>query len=505
MDSESSILKAAKSFFAGTLFSRVLGMLRDISMAFCFGSAPEVAAFMVAYRLANLFRRLFGEGSLQGGFVPHFEKLRAEGEEKAALFYRDLFCSLWVVLLGLVTLGGACCWVLAYILDSDIPFMTLAMMPGVAFLCFYALDSAVLQCKSRFFLPAFAPVVFNLVWILSALCLRGQELRSAMFGLSYVVVGAFLLQWMVVAKDVARWGALLLGKKALRPKVFSAEVRTLFKPLAFGLVGIGAAQINSALDAIFARVADLSGPAYLWYAIRIQQLPLALFGIALSGALLPALSRASSERCLELLQSGLKKSVVLMIPFTVGMIVLARPGLDLLYGHGGFSEGDVFRTGLCLMGYAVGLVPMVYVLLLANACYSRKEYRLPMKGALAAVFYNLVLNAIFVFYCEWGAHGIALATSLSSLLNCLLLKRAARQLIGKISLWRGVQRIGICSLLAGFAAWTLDSNWVHERNFSSQLACFTATGGLYAIGVIGLAYLLKVKELFELIRIRSVS
>ncbi len=502
MDSETSILKAAKSFFAGTIFSRVLGMLRDVSMAFCFGSAPEAAAFMVAYRLANLFRRLFGEGSLQGGFVPHFEKLRVEGEEKAALFYRDLYGSLWVVLGGVVLLGGLCCWGLAWLFESDIPFMTLAMMPGVAFLCFYALDSAVLQCKSRFFLPAFAPVVFNSVWICSALFLKGSDLRSAMFGLSYCVVFAFFLQWMAVAKDVMRWGLPLLGRQALRPRLFSVEVRALFKPLAFGLVGVGAAQINSALDAIFARVADLSGPAYLWYAIRIQQLPLALFGIALSGALLPALSRATLDRCHELLQAGLKKSVALMIPFAVGMVVLARPGLDLLYGHGGFSESDVWQTGFCLSGYAVGLVPMVYVLLLANACYSRKEYRLPMKSALAAVIYNVLLNALFVFYCGWGAQGIALATSLSSFLNCLLLKRAVRQLVGKVSLWRGALRIGVCSLLAGFAAWALDANWVHERRFSSQLTCFVATGSLYAIGVIGLAYLLKVKELFELIRFK---
>lgn len=503
MDSESSILKGAKSFFAGTLFSRVLGMLRDISMAFCFGSAPEAAAFMVAYRLANLFRRLFGEGSLQGGFIPHFEKLRAEGEERAALFYRDLYCSLWVVLGGVLVLGGLACWGLAFFLSSDIPFMTLAMMPGVAFLCFYALDSAVLQCKSRFFLPAFAPVAFNVVWILSALLLRGQELRSAMFGLSYCVVFAFFLQWMAVAKDVMRWGLPVLGRRAFQPRVFSVEVRALFKPLAFGLLGVGAAQINSALDAIFARVADLSGPAYLWYAIRLQQLPLALFGIALSGALLPALSRATPERCLELLQSGLKKSVALMIPFAVGMVVLARSGLDLLYGHGGFSEGDVWQTGLCLSGYAVGLVPMVYVLLLANACYSRKEYRLPMRGALAAVFYNLVLNAIFVFYCEWGAHGIALATSLSSFLNCLLLKKSVAQLLGKVSLWRGALRIGVCSLFAGLAAWTLDANFTHERNFSSQLICFATCGSLYAALVIGLARLFRVKELFEIIRMRA--
>lgn len=192
-----------------------------------------------------------------------------------------------------------------------------------------------------------------------------------------------------------------------------------------------------------------------------------------------------------------------MIPFAVGMLALARPGLDLLYGHGGFSESDVWQTGFCLAGYAVGLVPMVHVLLLANACYSRKEYRLPMRGALVSVFYSLVLNALFVFYCGWGAHGIALATSLSAFLNCLLLKRGVAQILGQVSLWHGSLRIGVCSLLAGFAACILDHNWTHERIFSSQLSCFTACGSLYALGVIGLAYLFRVKDLFEIIRMRS--
>ena len=127
-----------------------------------------------------------------------------------------------------------------------------------------------------------------------------------------------------------------------------------------------------------------------------------------------------------------------------------------------------------------------------------------MKSALASVFYNVVLNAFFVFYCEWGAHGIALATSLSALLNCFLLKRGVGVLIGKVSLWRGALRIGICSVLSGLCVWMLDSVFFqHERKFSSQLICFTTCGSVYVIGVVGLAYLLRVKELFEILRMKA--
>src|SRR5690606_33001542 len=115
--------------------------------------------------------------------------------------------------------------------------------------------------------------------------------------------------------------------------LFSKEVRVLLKPLSFGLAGVGAAQVNSALDALFARCSDPSGPAYLWYAIRIQQLPFALLGIALSGALLPALSRACSKNYPDLLREGIRKGVALMVPCSVGMIVLSHAGLDLLYGR----------------------------------------------------------------------------------------------------------------------------------------------------------------------------
>lgn len=500
MDTETSIFRSAKSFFAGTLLSRIMGMTRDIVMAVCFGSAPEVAAFMVAYRLANLFRRLLGEGNLQGGFVPQFESLRKESNVSAVLFYRDLFYSIILVLVLLVGLGSAVCAGIGAVLHSDIIWMMILMMPGVVFLCLYALNSSVLQCQKKYFLPAIAPVAFNLGWIAAALFLQGQNLHHAMFGLSLGILGAFILQWWVTSRPVMKWARQTIGwREWFCPRPFSTEVKVLLKPLSFGIVGIGAAQINSAVDAIFARLADPSGPAYLWYAIRIQQLPLALFGITLAGALLPPLSRAiqfeSLERYRELLQSGIKKSAALIIPSAVGMFVLAIPGLDLLYGHGGFVRSDVDETGICLQAYAIGLLPMVYVLLLANGFYAKKEYDYPMRCSLISVGCNVLLNALFVFCFQWKAVSIALATALSAILNCWMLYRGLQGRIGAISLWRGNERVFLCSAAAGCAVFLIDPRLSHEREMVTQVCRMMATLGTFLVVLIGLAIAVKEREI----------
>jgi putative peptidoglycan lipid II flippase len=504
MDSESSIARSARSFFAGTLLSRIMGMGRDIVMAFCFGSAPEVAAFMVAYRVANLFRRLFGEGNLQGAFVPQFERLRSQGDGPAALFYRDLFFSIIFLLACLIGVGGVFCWGLTPLLHSDIPLMMLAMMPGVIFLSLYALNSSVLQCQRRYFLPALAPAAFNVVWIVVALLLNGHNLRMAMFELSFGVLLSFAIQWWVISPPVTNWVKNAVGWRAwFRPHLFSEEVRNLLKPLSFGIVGIGAAQINSAVDAIFARLADPSGPAYLWYAIRIQQLPLALFGIALSGALLPPLVRAiqsdSFDRYRELLQGGLKQSAALMIPCSMGLFVLAMPILDLFYGRGSFQHSDVVNSGICLQAYAAGLVPMVYILLLANGFYAQKEYQWPMRCSLISVGCNVGLNVIFVFVFHWGAASIAIATVLSAFLNCTMLSQGLQKRIGAFTLWRGNGRIALSTISAAGAALLVDHALLHGRDFLSQISRMMLTAGTFMGVLVLLAYLLKIKEFFSLL------
>ncbi len=241
-------------------------------MAIAFGSNPALAAFMVAFRFANLIRRLFGEGPLSSGFIPHYEQLRAGSLEKGAQFFRDLFFSLSVFLIVLIAgieiaLGVILKWGNLQPDNAQILYLTMLMMPGILFICLFGLCSGLLQCERRFFLTGFAPVAFNIVWIAAMVLLKDLEPAQAMVPLSVAIIIAFFMQWAMLApKTFKSLKTSLSWKECLKPQLFSLELRQIIKPFLLGVVGVSAIQINSTLDAVFARFASLEGPAYLWYA-----------------------------------------------------------------------------------------------------------------------------------------------------------------------------------------------------------------------------------------------
>jgi putative peptidoglycan lipid II flippase len=512
MDTSYSVLRLAKRFFAGTVLSRISGVAREMAMAFCFGSAPEIAAFMVAYRLANLFRRIFGEGNLQAGFVPQFESINGENPKKGLLFYRDCSFNLLLLLLGAVALMEISLWLCMEFLEpewAEIAHLAMWMAPGLVFICLYGLNSAFLQCQKSYFAPAAAPVLFNIAWIAAAILSAGVPLAQAVQFLSIGVAVACACQWGVTAAKVRECLSVHLSwREWFRPVFFSPEWKKLVKPLTLGVVGIGAMQMNSALDAVFARMADLSGPAYLWYAIRIQQLPLALFGIALSGALLPPLSRAMREGALEryrsLLETALRYSAALMIPCTFGLLAVGGSSLNLLYGHGQFRAIDVQKTLYCLWGYGLGLIPAVFILLLATGFYARKSYSIPTIASVVSVVFNLILNVLMVFVFHWGGVSIAIGTSVAALLNCLILGFGLRKEIGAVfslDFWGYCARLtasgavaAALTLMAGFSANEF------PRSLFEQTLQFGGGFLFYSVSFFGMAYVLKVKELFDLFR-----
>ncbi len=259
---------------------------------------------------------------------------------------RDLLFSLSLFLILLIAgiegiLWGVWKWGNLQPDNAQILYLTMLMLPGVLFICLFGLSSGLLQCERRFFLTGFAPAAFNGVWIAATLMLRGTDLSWAVCALSIAIIVAFFMQWaMLVPQTFALLKRTLSWKECLAPQLFSSQLRPILKPFLLGIIGVGAVQINSALDGIFARCASLEGPAYLWYAIRIQQLPLALFGIALSAALLPPFARALREgvyeRYLQLLRFAFRRCFSLIFPCTLGIFVLGLAGINLLYGHGRF-------------------------------------------------------------------------------------------------------------------------------------------------------------------------
>ena len=516
MDTSRSVLHSARRFLVGTFFSRISGALRDITMAICFGSTPEVGAFMVAYRLANLFRRLFGEGSMQAGLIPHFtEQL---GEKESALFYRDSMLSFTFSLLGVLLVVEWLLWGISQSFPEDwkeITILAMQMLPGLIFICLFAINSAFLQAKKRYFLSGFAPVMFNCSWIVFSILAKDLAPKDAMNFLSIGVTFAFFAQWVVTQKQVHSYLPLNASEWS-RPTLFSEEFRKIIRPVLFGVVGVGAMQANSAIDTIFSRFADLSGPAYLWYAIRIEQLPLALFGVALSGALLPSLSRAVKEGALErykdLLQNAIRHSTAILVPCTFGIFCLGGAGLNLLYGHGDFSSRDVLNTLKCLWGYGLGLIPSVLVLLMGSAFYAKKSYGTPTLISVASILFHLGLNTLFVFYFHFGAFSIALSTSLSSFFNCILLSQVIRKKL-QIHPFAGYfpffGRLCVAGVTASVITLFFGGLLFHDpvvsggeftRSVFTQSIQVASTSGLFVMFFFILSRVLNLSEVFEFLK-----
>ncbi len=517
MDS-GSILKLAKRFFAGTLLSRISGGIRDVVTAICFGSCPEIGAFMVAYRLIHLFRRLLGEGNLASGFVPHFELLQRENPKRSLEFYRDSSFSFFVVSLFFVLVLEVILWGLLFFLSpewQEIVVLMMKMAPGLVFLCLYALNGAFLQCQRKLFSFAAAPIFFNFFWIAMALFSSSLPRTQAVEMLALAMTGAFALQWGFTVYLVHR-GTPFSMKEWFYSQLFSVDWKKMMKPVLLGILGIGATQVNSALDAIFSRFADLSGPAYLWYAIRFEQLPLAFIGIALTGAALAPLSQAIQEGNKELyiayLQKILRSAIALLLPCVFAFFVLGSPILNVFYGHGGFSALDVLQTKYCLWGYALGLLPSVFVLLLATGFYAKRSYGLPALASGISVIFNILLNIVMVFGLHLGAFSIALGTSFAGFLNFYLLWRALSRFLG-VNVFSEMGKLWgrlflVCSLTSSL---TLCVEWVFfqgnslSRYFQDQIMQLIVMGGVFIAAFSLGVYAFGIQEILEIVGVKKLE
>ncbi len=429
-----TLFLSAKRFFSGTMLSRLSGLIRDIAMARAFGTSSAVAALLVAFRLSHLLRRLLGEGAMQTAFIPRFELIRKKSPQEGAEFFIDLYFTTTCLLFLLISASMLFC---AYLTERTtfsegnqlIVHLTGILMPGLLFICLFGLNAALLQCEKSFFLSAFAPVFFNVAWTLGILLSENKSPEKAMSWLALSIVFGCFLQWAyTLPKTIS---ALRPYVQRKMPNLLNHELLAMGKPLILGIFAIGGAQINSALDPLFARWADVEGPAYLWFAVRLHHLPLALFGIAIANALLPPLSQAAAEKNRDqfcnLLETALTQTCLVMIPIMFGTFILARPAIALLYGYNDFGMHSVEEVTLCLYGYIAGLIPMALTGLLAPAFYAEHDYKTPTRATLFAVLANIFLNTLCVFGLGLGAAAIAAATSMAAWANFFYLAIAMKK------------------------------------------------------------------------------
>lgn len=490
MDTTKSIVSSARHFFSGTILSRFSGLARDISMAYAFGVNEAVAAFLLAMRFAHLLRRLLGEGALQMAFIPHFEELRAKNPLSAMQFFRDLSLGLCLMLLGIViismtVLGGFLAYGHLSEGNAHVVKLTFLMMPSLFFICLFGLNASLLQCEKHYFITGIAPIAFNLTWIAGVFFSMGFPAMEAMEKLSFFIIAACACQWIITIPATYRFlkdhfRSLISGSKV---NIFG--LKPLIAPFSLAILGVAAVQINSASDGIFARFADSQGPAYLWYAIRIEQLPLALFGIALSGALLPPLSRAIKSGAIDqfcsLYRFAVHRTYGFMIPITAAIFVLGDAAINLVYGRGDFDSAAVRETTLCLWSYGIGLVPSALVLMTAPAFYAQNLYRTPTFASILSIVFSTGLNALLVICLSYGAVSIAIATSAAAFVNSEILMRQLKQNFPAIhSDKKEILKICLLSALAGSAAllaeyiiwghWHMLEEAALPRQFNEQLS-----------------------------------
>ena len=427
-ESSSGFLRVVSKIGGWTMVSRVLGFIRDILLARILGAGILADAFFVAFKLPNFFRRMFAEGTLTVALVPVLSDQRQQGEAEAHR-YLNALATMLLLVLTLFSVAGVIFmpWLLLLFAPgfADEPerwqqALQLArwMFPYLALISLTAMAWGVLNTYKKFSLAAATPSLLNIAIILAALLLAPMfENPAQAIAIGVVTGGVLQLAVQFPALKQIGWIPRLsfeFNQPAIR------ETLKLFGP---ALLAIAAVQVNILVGTILATLLETGAVSYLYYADRIVQLPLALFGIAMSTALLPAisahLSRGDQAAAIDDLRSGLAWLTWLTLPAVVGALVLAEPIIVTLFERGEFTHADSVATGRTLQAYAVGLIAFCWVRLLAAACYAGKDAKAPMRYAAVSVAVNIILAVILMQW--WSYVGLALATSLAAFVNFGLL------------------------------------------------------------------------------------
>ena len=464
------VLRAVSVVSLMTAVSRVLGLVREIAMAYFFGTSALKSAFDLAFVIPNLFRRLFGEGALSSAFVPVFsESLVKEGRDSALRFAVRVI-SLLVAVLGAVTvLGILLTWPLAGLLPSDsrwlIPLpMLRIMLPYALLICVAALLSGMLNALGRFAIASLTPFLLNLIWIVT-LCVACPLLRglpdTQIIVLSWAILAAGLAQVLFQLPALAREGfRFRLKFRALLSDPKLRRVLTLMAPAA---LGIGIIQINVCLDKFLAFWADPAAPAALEYAERIVYLPLGMFGTAFMTVLLPTFSRQAATGDMTLMRETLERAIrnlaVIMAPCSAALLVLALPVISLIYNikGGRFDETSAVLSARALAAYAPGLLVFSLQKALTPVFYGLQDLKTPVRVSMIGLVLNVTLNvtSVAVLPHGWKHVGIAGSTVLSSLVNGVMLAVLLRRrgaFLRMAGCAGAVVSAVLCAALMAFAA-----------------------------------------------------
>jgi putative peptidoglycan lipid II flippase len=511
--SSSRLARSAAAAGAATMSSRILGLVREMVLAQYFGAGPAMAAYNVAFRIPNLVRDLFAEGAMSAAFVPTFTKYLTSSGKEPAWRLANLVINALAVITGLLVLLGIVFAepLVRLMTDNDYTRdpaqlaltvqLARLMLPTLTFIALAAALMGMLNSLHHFFVPAFSPAMFNVVTILCAYFvlpfmpgLGIEPILAIAAGTLLGGVAQLAIQWPPLRSEGFRYRPVIdVNDDGLK------RVLVLMGP---GTIGLAATQINVLVNTWLATSQQIEAVNWLQYAFRLMYLPIGLFGVSIATATLPAVSRHNIEdnraAVRNTVADGLSLMVMLNVPATLGLIVLAVPIVRLLFEHGVFTSADTLATAAALQFYAVGLVGYSVVRITSPTFYALGRNRIPVIVSVITVLVNAGLNIALVQVM--GYRGLALGTSIAALFNAgtllYLLRRHLDGLNGR-RLLSSVTRITVAAAVMGVAAAvSLPSieTWIQGEAIVMQAVRLALVIGFALIVLAAIAWVLRISE-----------
>lgn len=451
------MVKGFRQIASLTAFSRVLGLARDMAFSYFLGAGGLMDGWVIAFKIPNLTRRLFGEGAASASFIPIYSEELQRDRQEANRLACTVVTVVFLILAGIVLAGEVGIWgYYTFFSTHESTKLMLAltgiMLPYMVLICVVALLGGVLNSHRHFAAPAAAPIVLN-VFIIASLCFTGWVLvmqpSRQVFIVAAAVMAAGLVQIAIQIRPLRAHGVCIRPAWSVHSEAFK-KILLLMGPMVLGLT---VTQINTLADDIIAKC--LSGSAdkgeffawfgmsvkyplwegavsRLYYSQRLYQFPLGVLGISLATAIFPVMSAEAARKDFDALRRtisrGLRSAVFVAVPATVGLILVARPLVAAVFEHGKFTSSDTQMTAWTLSFYAIGLSGYFWQQIATRAFYSMQDSKMPALTAVVAVFVNVGLNLTLVWFM--GTAGLALSTAICSYLQVVVLVFVLRARFG---------------------------------------------------------------------------
>lgn len=529
-----NVARSAGIVSLAVMASRVLGLVREMVFAYFFGASKSFAndAYVIAFRIPNLLRDLFAEGALSSAFVTVFSDYLVTKGEKEAFRLSNLIATALMLILGILVILGmiftepiVSMFAHGFVNEPEKFQLTVRlariMMPFILLIAMAAKAMGILNARNRFGIPALASSFFNIGSIVGGIVAAvfitnptfSHPIQSivehptdAIIGMAYgVLIGGFM-------QFAVQWPSLRRAGFRYRPMLSFTDpgVRRIFKLMGPAVIGAAAVQVNVLINSNFASSvvnpatgAIDNGPvSWLNYAFRLMQFPIGVFGVAIATATLPAISRSAAlteiSEFRHTLASSIRLAFLLTIPSAVGLAVLGRPIISLIYERGGFKADDTDHTAAALAFYAIGLAGYSAIKILAPAFYALGDARMPMVISLLSILTNFVMNWMLVGVLQ--ERGLALSTSVVALLNFGLLYVMMQRRINGIEGQKTAMTVGkilLASLVMGAACWAITGGISRYAGtgFIIKVVNVMASVGIGAVIFYSTASLLGIEEL----------